>query len=220
MGGYGALHLGLTYPRAFGVAVGINGPYDWSGVIPSDWWQRIASDPKDLNDFNSLPDAQRGPLLRIMARAAAGAANPAKAPFYFDKPYTIVDGQAQVIPDVERKIRACDVLHDLDSYVRQPDSLNAIMLVHGVNDDMVPVTQARDLSKKMKALGVVHVYEEHNLGHGGIPNTWIAFMVDNLAARRLQIFGRAPARDNAGDWDMFIHNLPGGLRMRRPGLAF
>ncbi len=36
------------------------------------------------------------------------AANPDKPPFYLDMPFAIVDGEAQIVPEVADKINAAD----------------------------------------------------------------------------------------------------------------
>ena len=62
-----------------------------------------------------------------MARASISCAwpllprpNPDKPPFYLDMPFAIVDGEAQIVPEVADKIIAADPVHDLERYLHQP----------------------------------------------------------------------------------------------------
>ena len=72
--------------------------------------------------------------------AAAAAPNPDKPPVYFDLPFTLVDGKAQIVPEVFAKINAkLDPLHDIDSYLSQPIRLRGLMIYNDTNiDDLVP----------------------------------------------------------------------------------
>ena len=58
----------------------------------------------------------------LIAAAAATAPNPNKPPFYLDMPFEIVDGEAQIVPEVFRKVNSLDPINDVNSYPRTANS--------------------------------------------------------------------------------------------------
>ena len=97
--------------------------------------------------------------------AAAAAANPDKPPFYLDMPVALVDGEAEIVPEVVDRIVAADPVHELDRYLSQPERLRAISLFHGDADQMVPVELARSFDKLLSNQGIEHEYVEASFGH-------------------------------------------------------
>ncbi len=119
-----------------------------------------------------------------MSWAAAAAANPDKPPFYLDMPVAVVDGEAQIVPEVVDKMIAVDPVHDLERYLSQPERLSAILIYHGNHDELVPVELARDFDKLLTDLGIEHEYLETNGMHCDFLNERYApvvkFMSDHL----------------------------------------
>jgi predicted esterase len=180
MGGYGSMRLALKYPSVFSVVVAQAGFYD----NDTDWFKKnwaeptAFANPKDWVAFNQMFWMTQG----AFACAAGMSPNPAKPPFFFDKPYELVDGKAQLMPEVwERWVKA-DVIHGhLDGYLKQPIRLRGIMIVHGRGDGIVSVSQAQALDKAMTELGIEHVYDEHGGGHDFIAEKSLQFMSEHLA---------------------------------------
>ena len=53
-------------------------------------------------------------------------------------PVALVDGEAQIVPEVVNKMIAVDPVHDLDRYLSQPERLSAILIYHGNHDWSYP----------------------------------------------------------------------------------
>ena len=133
MGGDGSIYLALKYPGVFGVAAPASATYDWARdpVLWKEGPEPLLKHPlKELSDFWTVP-WQAQALLSV---AAAAAANPAKPPFYLDMPVALVDGKAEIVPEVFDRIVAADPTHQVDRYLSQPERLRAISLFHGDGD--------------------------------------------------------------------------------------
>ena len=179
MGGYGAMHLALKYPEAFGVVVAQSGRYDYD----TGWWKdslkaMAFANPKDWEEYNQMNWVTQ---IRF-AYSATVSPNPDKPPLFLDKPFELVDGKAQIVPEAWENHLESDIVHGhLDRYLEQPLRLNSIMFVHGTSDNVTPVEQARALDKAMTELGIDHLYDEHGGGHTFIPDKSLQFLSDHLA---------------------------------------
>ena len=161
--GSGAMHLALKFPEVFSVVIVQESYYD----ADSDWYKDLArgtayANPKDWAEFDRIFW-----LTKTLLSISAGVSpNPDKPPLFLDKPFELVDNKPQIVPEAWQQHVDADVVHgDLPRYLEQPVRLNGIMLVHGRNDDLIPVSQAQALDKAMTDLGVAHVYEELGGGH-------------------------------------------------------
>ena len=184
MGAHGSMHLALKFPETFSAVVSqSSGSYDWDSDSHRAKCVRGArtiafANPKNWEEFNRLDWSVKNPF----ALAAASSPNPDKPPFFLDMPYELVDGKAQVVPEVWERHVQNDVVHgDLPRYVQQPVRLNGIMIVHGTGDGLAPVSHARDLDKLMTDLGIDHVYDEHGGGHTFIADKSLQFLSDHLS---------------------------------------
>lgn len=182
MGGDGAIHLALKYPAVFSVAASDSATYDWSqdptlAVAVAD----LRTEPADLDAIGNNP-ASWHPMVWY-ANAAAAAANPDNPPFYFDLPFTVVDGKGQVVQEVIDRIVATDPVHDLERYRQGADRLRAVMLYHGELDALAPIELARAFGERLAAADVdyelVEVMEAHcELDYAPI----LQFMSEHLVA--------------------------------------
>lgn len=164
MGGDGSIYLALKYPDVFSVSAPASATYDWARdpVLWKEGPELLMKDPpKELSDFWMVP-WQAQALLSV---AAAAAANPAKPPFYLDMPVALVDGKAEIVPEVFDRIVAADPTHQVDRYLSQPERLRAISLFHGDGDQLVPVELARSFDKLLSSQGIEHEYVEVSGGH-------------------------------------------------------
>ncbi len=183
MGGDGSMGLALKYPSVFSVAAPVSGGYDSSGVgdgILEQATEFLENPPQDFEDAHAMP----GESQLVLAWVAATASNPDKPPFYLDMPVEMVNGTAQLVPEVIDKMTANDPVDELDRYLAQPERLSAILIYHGNRDQMTAVEHARDFDKLLTDRGVEHAYLEAIAGHcdfgylGYIPV--VQFMSDNL----------------------------------------
>lgn len=177
MGGAGSMHLALKFPEVFSVVVSQVGTCSFD----TDKWKQRAknaalADPKDWNEFYRLDFQIQAPF----AIAAAATPNSNKPPFFLDMPAEVVNGEAQIIPEVWQKIVDYDVMHDLERYLKQPVRLNGIKMVAGKTDWIVPIDDVRPCDKFMTDLGVDHVFEEHGGGHDFIADKSLKFLSDRL----------------------------------------
>jgi len=137
--------------------------------------------PKDFEELSLLGISEQSGF----ALAAAISPNPAKPPFFLDKPFELVGGKVQAVPEVWKRYAEVDITHGhLDSYLKQSLRLSGIMIVHGTSDAFTP-NQGQVLDKVMTDLGIEHVYVEHDGGHHVLPNAdkWLQFLSDNLSLR-------------------------------------
>ena len=152
------MRLALKFPDIFGAVVGQSGESDMPTFLTPQMLVR--------------PDGRHW--------YAATLPNPDNPPDYFDKPYELVNGKVQIIPELFQKTCEQDVMHEVDRYLNQPVRLNGIKVVHGRADNIVPIAQGKALHKKLTDLGIDHVYVEHGGKHVFIPEESLQFLSDHL----------------------------------------
>jgi S-formylglutathione hydrolase len=183
MGGYGSMHLALKYPDVFSVVVAQSGNHDWSinwGIPEELTWEAGVTafiDPQNWDEYREIGIAEQ----IWYSQAAAFAPNPDNPPFFLDKPHELVDGQPQVVPEVFQKMADKDNMRELDRYLSQSTRLNGIKIVHGKNDNVISIEQARVLSNKLTELDIDHVYEEHGGGHSFSSKRSLPFISEKLS---------------------------------------
>ena len=178
MGGYGCMHLALIYPNVFSAVVAQGGLYKNDSDYIRNLEMATAADTKDWGEFNQLFWMTQA----AYALTAALAPNPNNPPFYLDKAFKMVDGKAQVVPEVWDSFIKNDIVDsELSRYLEQPVRLNGIMFAHGSSDGIVPVSQAQALDKAMTELGIEHVYDEHGGGHEFTASKSLQFLSDHLS---------------------------------------
>ena len=184
MGADSAMHLAMKFPETFSVVVPNAAGFDRVGNWGANAARQTAAvDPKNWTEFNSL-----GIWAKVaFAYAAATSPNPDNPPFFLDKPYQLVNGKAEVVPEVWERFAEGDVIHgDLPRYLDQPVRLNLIAIVHGTADGMTPVSVARTFSKALTDAGIDHIYEEHGGGHGFVADKTLQFMSDHLSDKLVE----------------------------------
>ena len=126
-------------------------------------------------------------------------------------PVALVDGKAQIVPEVVDKMIAVDPVHDLDRYLSQPERLRAISLFHGAGDQMVPVELARSFDRLLSNQGIEHEYVEVNGGHCEFYffGPMVQFMSDHLvgATPKTTAHGAA-AVQSASVPEVFVRGAP------------
>ena len=178
MGGYGCMHLALTYPDVFSAVVAQGGLYKNDSDYMRNLLIATAADTKDWGEFSQLFWMTQA----AYALTAALAPNPNNPPFYLDKAFKMMDGKAQVVPEVWDSFIKNDIVDsELSHYLEQPLRLNGIMFAHGSSDGIVPVSQAQALDKAMTELGIEHVYDEHVGGHEFTASKSLQFLSEHLS---------------------------------------
>jgi CubicO group peptidase (beta-lactamase class C family)/enterochelin esterase-like enzyme len=186
MGGDGSMHLALTFPDVFSVAVPMSANYDFANdpTIP-DSAAAFTHVPENFNELNGYWWVGTGNTAWYISLAAGAAPNPDKPPFYLDMPFEVVDGQGRVVPEVWEKIAAVDEVHDLEEYLQQPIRLHHILLMHGEYEQEAPVELARSFDRLLTARGVEHEYMEFKSGHCSYDMTpALQYLSDHLLAEQ------------------------------------
>jgi pimeloyl-ACP methyl ester carboxylesterase len=163
MGGLGAFHLALKFPEVYGVAVPMNGLQMYDPEFDAIWNTGLADfkrEPKDWLDLFSMKVAYQ------MAIAAIAAPNPDKPPFYFDMPYKIINGKAEIDQAVYEKAKKLYLSNDIKSYLDQPVRLNNL-LVYTSNEfgETGYKEIISDCDKFLSDVGVQHDLVIFNGGH-------------------------------------------------------
>jgi enterochelin esterase-like enzyme len=157
LGGDGAMHLGLKYPDVYGVVVAQSGVYfrDRSPCLLYGV-EQFTLEPANFSEYVLLSGAVRCEI----ALAASVSPNPNKPPFYLDMPFVRADGVTEIAPGYVEKTVALDPRADVERYLAQPTRLNALLVQHGANDDIIPVELARDFDKLLTEKGVAHEFDD------------------------------------------------------------
>ncbi len=188
MGGYGTMHLALTFPDVYGVAAPMSAPIDFVSTPKvlgaATGLTHVAQDFNEYQQY--LNSDSRFELSVWLSLAAAAAPNPDKPPFYLDMPFEVVDGKWRFVPEVVAKIATLDQVHDVDKYLQQSVRLGHILLYHGAWDTIVPVEEsARSFDRLLTARGVDHEYIEVAGGHCDYDMTPVLqYMSDHLAGEQ------------------------------------
>jgi pimeloyl-ACP methyl ester carboxylesterase len=169
MGGIGAMRLAFRYPDVYAVVVPMSGHlFD---IEHDPVWEYARSkygyEPTDFGEYASMDSTIR----LLMALAAAAAPNPSKPPFYLDMPFSIVDGQAEIDPEVLRKVIGLDVTNDIRSYLDQPLRLNGLLLYRDTNkgadpaDEAVEAESHRRMREALTEAGIDYEFEQVEAAH-------------------------------------------------------
>ena len=179
MGGEGSIHLGFSYPGVFGVVASLNGPFDFhNDVMLAPGLEGFRSDPESFIKLKLL----HGRTIAYFAWAAIHAPSPDNPPFFVEKPFRLVDGKAEVVPEVWDKLSTAGVLNEIDQYMSQPVRLRGILLVNGKNDTLVPIGLAEAFDSALTEQGIEHEFQIHSGDHSDFRMApLLRFMSDHLA---------------------------------------
>jgi enterochelin esterase-like enzyme len=154
MGGYGALHLAFMHPDVFSVAVGNSTSFSiWSDAGWEQGRSQFTQAPADPAAVSGVPLIAAAHI----GLAAAEASNPANPPLFLDMPFKIMDGKAQIVPEVKAGIDEVGVEADLQRYLAQTIRLRGLMIYHGSYDG---AQYAQAFDGFLSQSGVPHQYLE------------------------------------------------------------
>ncbi|HTM00990.1 MAG TPA: alpha/beta hydrolase-fold protein [Candidatus Omnitrophota bacterium] len=174
-GGYGSMSLGMRQPDVFSAIACHSGDMGFDWCYPRDfgpaarrirkfggvagWMKQFAAQPKKREaDF---------PALDTIAMAAAYSPNPENAPAFCDLPFDWETGEPQ--PHVWARWIERDPLTLVDHHVRALREMKLVFFDCGTEDEFYLELGARQMAKKLTALGVKHEYQEFEDGHMNIP---------------------------------------------------
>lgn len=173
-GGFGALHLAMTKPGAFRVAASISGdcafelPLGHEMIGAARALLPHGGDPRPwLEAFDESHDlgGDGHAAINVIAMSACYAPNP-DSPWGFDLPFDPETCERR--PDVWERFLAFDPLIAAERYAAELHALDFLYIEAGRKDEFGLQFGARQLTAKLRALGVPFEYEEHDGGHFGL----------------------------------------------------
>jgi enterochelin esterase family protein len=192
-GGYGALVLAMRHADVFGAAASHSGDvcfdYCYRGDIPKfcDAIQKADGMKPWLEAFEARLQKKHDDfvVLNILAMAAAYSPNPATKPFGIDVPCDLETSAFR--DDVWRRWLEHDPLHMVDRHADALRSLRLLYLDAGTRDEWHLHLGARQLVRRLTALGIEHHYEEFDDGHMNV-----GYRYDTSLPRIARALGAVP----------------------------
>jgi enterochelin esterase-like enzyme len=168
MGGYGAITLGMKHPEVFSIVYGMNPALiqfskDVSPANPS--FQQVlnvvlhAKSPEDLFQGGRLS-------VGLLTVAQAFSPNPANKPFFADLPFRIENNIIIPAEPAYSNWKKNFPVEMISTYHGNIRKLKAFKFDSGYEDDylFIPVG-CKELSDKLSAYNIDHVFEEYNGDH-------------------------------------------------------
>jgi len=170
-GGYGALVLGMRHPDVFGAIASHSGDvcfdYCYRGDIPKfcDAIQKARGVEPWLRAFEARIQKKHEDfvVLNILAMAAAYSPNPATAPFGIDLPCDLETSEFR--DDVWQRWLEHDPLAMAAGHADALRSLRLLYVDAGTRDEWHLHLGARQLVRRLGALGVSCEHQEYDDGH-------------------------------------------------------
>jgi enterochelin esterase family protein len=173
-GGFGAISLGMKHADVFGAVACHSGDMFFEFCYTRDfgpalrrirkagsveaWYRKFQAALKLRNEDHAPLDT--------LAMAACYSPNPKAPPAYCDLPFDLETGAAQ--PDVWERWAAFDPLNLVERHAANLRTLRLLFLDCGTEDEFYLDLGARQMSAKLKALGIAHEYQEFDDGHMGV----------------------------------------------------
>jgi hypothetical protein len=164
MGGYGAITLGMKHPDVFSVIYALNpAVLGWSRDL-------TIENPAFANvlKIKTPEEALNHGIytLGIIVVGQAFSPNADQPPFFFDPPFTMVDGKLQPSEPAFSKWQERLPVNMVDTYRGNLLKLRGLRFDSGYEDEFlhIPPT-ARALSTELTARGIEHTFEEYNGDH-------------------------------------------------------
>jgi len=172
-GGYGALMLGMKYPKVFGALASHSGDAYFDYCYRLDFvkcWNALRAAggvEKWLRAFRKKTKVGGDDIhaLNIIAMAACYSPDEA-SPYGFELPFDLETGEERA--EIMRRWRRVDPVHAAKRYAGNLKQLRGIFIDCGLRDEWALQVGARVLSSRLKGLGIRHVHQEFDDGHMGI----------------------------------------------------
>jgi len=173
-GGFGAISLGMKHAGVFGAVACHSGDMFFEFCYARDFGPALRSIRKaggveawyrNFRGALKLRNEDHAPL-DTLAMAACYSPNPNAPPTYCDLPFDLETGVAR--PDVVARWAAFDPLNLVERHAADLKTLRLLFLDCGTEDEFYLELGARQMSAKLKALGVAHEYQEFADGHMGV----------------------------------------------------
>lgn len=173
-GGYGAITLGMKNPETFGAIACHSGDMVFEFCYTRDfgpalrrirnaggvaaWYQKFHAGVRLRNEDHAPLDT--------LAMAACYSPNPKAPPAYADLPFDLETGAPR--PEVWARWAEHDPIRMVDRYAENLRRCRLLFLDCGTDDEFYLELGARQMSAKLKALGIAHEYQEFEDGHFGV----------------------------------------------------
>jgi S-formylglutathione hydrolase FrmB len=188
MGGYGAFLLAMKHPDVFSVTYSMNG-----GFLSFDA-ELTPENPLlkyfiQLNTIQELLATKNQALIGLIGTCQAFSPNPARPPFFADKPFSIQDDKLVPNPVAYDKWLANNAVTMTETYKKNLKKLKAIKFdVSNKEDFKLLEVNNKLLAEKLTALKVPHEFEQYDGDHrnklwgiqGRIYNEVLPFVFKNL----------------------------------------
>ena len=173
-GGYGALVLAMRHPDVFGGVASHSGDMFFEACYKPDFWKFCNIVAKHggvegfLRAFLEMPKKTSDAVtaVNIAAMAMAYSPNPQRPPFHFDLPFDPHTGE--VDEAVWARWLAWDPVHMAARYVENLAKLRLIYIECGSRDQFNLHFGARQLHRRLEALGIRHEYQEFDDDHTSV----------------------------------------------------
>lgn len=185
-GGFGALHLAMRHPQVFPVCASISGDCHFEYLFPGEFLAALRGlVPYDMNPRAFLDEFRRAPSLAgdghalINSLAMAACYSPAPdSELGFELPFDLETGER--VESVWRRWLEFDPLHGVERHAEALRSLEHLHVECGLTDEYHLQWALRVLVRRLEALGIAHVHEEHPGSHRGIDGRHL-LLFDKLA---------------------------------------
>jgi enterochelin esterase family protein len=173
-GGYGALVLAMRHPEVFGAVASHSGDMFFESCYMPDFWKfcntvaRHGGVGEFLRAFLDMPKKTPDAItaVNIAAMAMAYSPNPAKPPYHFDLPFDPDTGEMD--DAVWSRWLAWDPLRMADRHADALRRMRAIYIECGARDQFFLHLGARQLHRRLEALGVRHEHVEFDDDHTAV----------------------------------------------------
>jgi S-formylglutathione hydrolase FrmB len=174
-GGYGSIVLGMRHPDIFGAVACHSGDMGFELCYKRDFGpaarriRKAGGVASWMRDFAAQPRkrSEDFPALDVVAMAAAYSPNPENPPSYCDLPFDVETGELR--EDVWARWLEHDPLRLADRHAGALRGMRLLFLDCGTEDEFYLEMGARQMVRKLQALGIAHEYEEFEDGHMSIP---------------------------------------------------
>ncbi len=173
-GGYGALVLAMRHPDVFGAAASHSGDMFFEACYMPDFWKSCGIVAKHggvdafLRAFLEMPKKGGDAItaVNIAAMAMAYSPNPSRLPYRFDLPFDPQTGE--IVEAVWARWLAWDPLRMAPGYVGALRRLRLLYIECGSRDQYHLHLGARQLHRRLEALGIRHEHAEFDDDHTSI----------------------------------------------------
>jgi enterochelin esterase family protein len=173
-GGYGALVLAMRHPDVFGAVASHSGDMFFESCYMPDFWKFCDTVAKHggvdgfLRAFLEMPKKSNEAVtaVNIAAMAMAYSPNPSKLPYRFDLPFDPSTGEMN--DAVWARWLAWDPLRMAPQHVDALRQLTCLYVECGSRDQFHLHLGARQLHRRLDALGIRHEYAEFDDDHMSI----------------------------------------------------